>query len=391
MDNWKKCKLGDICSKVTSGGTPLTSNALYYNGIIPWLNTKEVKNCRIYETEKYISQLGLENSSAKWIEANSVIIAMYGATAGKVAINKIPLTTNQACCNLTINHEKADYNFIYYLILNNFETLEILATGAAQQNLNLNTITSLEITLPPLEEQRQIAAILSSIDDKIELLHEQNKTLEELAQTLFRHYFIENPNPSWQEKPLKDVCVILNGYAFKSKEYSQNGTKIVRTTNFKNGFIDNKDVIYIDNLENQYDKYLLRKNDFLLVMVGASLGNYVVVTSNVLPALQNQNMWNFRALEGISQHYLNYALRDIVKESIYGASGSAREFFQKNQFYEKNILVPSFEIMNNFEEEISEFYDKLNENLEQIQTLENMRDILIPKLLNGEIKVGGNQ
>ncbi|HED6832933.1 TPA: restriction endonuclease subunit S [Campylobacter coli] len=391
MNNWKKCKLGDICSKVTSGGTPLTSNALYYNGIIPWLNTKEVKNCRIYETEKYISQLGLENSSAKWIEANSVIIAMYGATAGKVAINKIPLTTNQACCNLTINHEKADYNFIYYLILNNFETLEILATGAAQQNLNLNTITSLEITLPPLEEQRQIAAILSSIDDKIELLHEQNKTLEELAQTLFRHYFIENPNPSWQEKPLKDVCVILNGYAFKSKEYSQNGTKIVRTTNFKNGFIDNKDVIYIDNLENQYDKYLLRKNDFLLVMVGASLGNYVVVTSNVLPALQNQNMWNFRALEGISQHYLNYALRDIVKESIYGASGSAREFFQKNQFYEKNILVPSFEIMNNFEEEISEFYDKLNENLEQIQTLENMRDILIPKLLNGEIKVGGNQ
>ncbi|HEG0607899.1 TPA: restriction endonuclease subunit S [Campylobacter coli] len=391
MNNWKKCKLGDICSKVTSGGTPLTSNALYYNGIIPWLNTKEVKNCRIYETEKYISKLGLENSSAKWIEANSVIIAMYGATAGKVAINKIPLTTNQACCNLTINHEKADYNFIYYLILNNFETLEILATGAAQQNLNLNTITSLEITLPPLEEQRQIAAILSSIDDKIELLHEQNKTLEELAQTLFRHYFIENPNPSWQEKPLKDVCVILNGYAFKSKEYSQNGTKIVRTTNFKNGFIDNKDVIYIDNLENQYDKYLLRKNDFLLVMVGASLGNYVVVTSNVLPALQNQNMWNFRALEGISQHYLNYALRDIVKESIYGASGSAREFFQKNQFYEKNILVPSFEIMNNFEEEISEFYDKLNENLEQIQTLENMRDILIPKLLNGEIKVGGNQ
>lgn len=391
MNNWKKCKLGDICSKVTSGGTPLTSNALYYNGIIPWLNTKEVKNCRIYETEKYISKLGLENSSAKWIEANSVIIAMYGATAGKVAINKIPLTTNQACCNLTINHEKADYNFIYYLILNNFETLEILATGAAQQNLNLNTITSLEIKLPPLEEQRQIAAILSSIDDKIELLHEQNKTLEELAQTLFRHYFIENPNPSWQEKPLKDVCVILNGYAFKSKEYSQNGTKIVRTTNFKNGFIDNKDVIYIDNLENQYDKYLLRKNDFLLVMVGASLGNYVVVTSNVLPALQNQNMWNFRALEGISQHYLNYALRDIVKESIYGASGSAREFFQKNQFYEKNILVPSFEIMNNFEEEISEFYDKLNENLEQIQTLENMRDILIPKLLNGEIKVGGNQ
>ncbi|VEJ05755.1 type I restriction enzyme, R subunit [Campylobacter lari] len=392
MNNWKKCKLGDICSKITDGshksppsqtsGFPMASvKDMEYNQIN--LNT-----CRKISKEDYLKLV----ASGCQPEINDILIAKDGSYLKHVfrVRKKEELVLLSSIAIIRPILEQVCPQFLTYVFKNKRFIEEIEAnyvTGAVIPRIVLRDFKEIEITLPPLEEQRQIAAILSSIDDKIELLHEQNKTLEKLAQTLFRHYFIENPNPSWQEKPLKDVCVILNGYAFKSKEYSQNGTKIVRTTNFKNGFIDNKDVIYIDNLENQYDKYLLRKNDFLLVMVGASLGNYVVVTSNVLPALQNQNMWNFRALEGVSQHYLNYALRDIIKESVYGASGSAREFFQKNQFYEKNILVPSFEIMNKFEEEISGFYDKLNENLEQIQTLENMRDILIPKLLNGEIKI----
>ncbi|HHY1437342.1 TPA: restriction endonuclease subunit S [Campylobacter jejuni] len=396
MNNWKKCKLGDICSKITDGshksppsqvsGFPMASvKDMEYNQIN--LNT-----CKKISKEDYLELV----ASGCQPEINDILIAKDGSYLKHVFCvrKKEELVLLSSIAIIRPILEQVCSKFLTYVFKNKRFIEEIEAnyvTGAVIPRIVLRDFKEIEILLPPLEEQRQIAAILSSIDDKIELLHEQNKTLEELAQTLFRHYFIENPNPSWQEKSLKDVCMILNGYAFKSKEYSQNGTKIVRTTNFKNGFIDNKDVIYIDNLENQYDKYLLRKNDFLLVMVGASLGNYVVVTSNVLPALQNQNMWNFRALEGVSQHYLNYALRDIIKESVYGASGSAREFFQKNQFYEKNILVPSFEIMNKFEEEISGFYDKLNENLEQIQTLENMRDILIPKLLNGEIKVGSNQ
>lgn len=391
MNNWKKCKLGDICSKITDGshksppsqasGFPMASvKDMEYNQIN--LNT-----CRKISKEDYLELV----ASGCQPEINDILIAKDGSYLKYVFCvrKKEELVLLSSIAIIRPILEQVCPQFLTYVFKNKKFIEEIEAnyvTGAVIPRIVLRDFKEIEILLPPLEEQKQIATILSSIDDKIELLHEQNKTLEKLAQTLFRRYFIENTNPSWQEKPLKDVCVILNGYAFKSKEYSQNGTKIVRTTNFKNGFIDNKDVIYIDNLENQYDKYLLRKNDFLLVMVGASLGNYVVVTSNVLPALQNQNMWNFRALEGVSQHYLNYALRDIIKESVYGASGSAREFFQKNQFYEKNILVPSFEIMNKFEEEISGFYDKLNENLEQIQTLENMRDILIPKLLNGEIR-----
>ncbi|MDY6196832.1 MAG: restriction endonuclease subunit S, partial [Sodaliphilus sp.] len=79
---WKITNIGSLCDRVCSGGTPKSTNNAYYNGNIPWLNTKEVNFNRIYDTEKNITQLGLENSSAKWISENSVIVAMYGATAG---------------------------------------------------------------------------------------------------------------------------------------------------------------------------------------------------------------------------------------------------------------------------------------------------------------------
>ncbi|MGI0407228.1 restriction endonuclease subunit S, partial [Helicobacter himalayensis] len=196
-EQWQEVRLGEVAEKITSGGTPKSNKDEYYNGTIPWLNTKEVKNNRIYFTEKTITETGLANSSAKWIEKDSVIVAMYGATAGKVAINKIPLTTNQACCNITLDALKADYNFIYYTLLHNFNRLDQMTSGAAQQNLNIGLIYGFNFLLPPIETQQQIAEILSSFDDKIDLLHRQNKTLESLAQTLFAHTFIDNPkNPN---------------------------------------------------------------------------------------------------------------------------------------------------------------------------------------------------
>ena len=103
MTEWKKVRLGDLCKNVYSGGTPKKSITEYYDGSIFWLNTKEINFNRIYETEKTISEKGLANSSAKYIPENTVVVAMYGTNAGKVAIAKNEMTTNQACCNLIID------------------------------------------------------------------------------------------------------------------------------------------------------------------------------------------------------------------------------------------------------------------------------------------------
>ena len=162
---WEKKKIEDICLNITSGGTPKSTNEAFYNPQeIPWLKTGEVNYCRIYDTEKYISKEGLYNSSAKIIPTNSVIVAMYGQgdTAGRVAINKIPLTTNQACCNLIINDKVADCEFVYYKLSTLYEKMVSLKNGGAQPNLNVKIIKSIEISLPPLPVQQRIASILST-------------------------------------------------------------------------------------------------------------------------------------------------------------------------------------------------------------------------------------
>lgn len=138
MEEWKEYRIGDLCKRVCSGGTPKSSVASYYDGNIPWLNTKEVSFNRIYHTERKITQEGLNNSSAKWIDKNSVVVAMYGATAGKCAITKTPLTTNQACCNLTIDESKTDYRYVYYALCNNYVRLASLANGERNKILMHN-------------------------------------------------------------------------------------------------------------------------------------------------------------------------------------------------------------------------------------------------------------
>ena len=158
---WKT--LGEICEKVCSGGTPLTSHSKYYEGNIPWLRTQDIDWQEIHDTEIKITEEAIANSSAKLIPENCVIVAMYGATAAKACINKIPLTTNQACCNLQIDEKQAHYKYAYYWICNEYERLRAQGEGS-QSNLNAKKIKSYPIPLPPLSEQRRIVEILDRFD-----------------------------------------------------------------------------------------------------------------------------------------------------------------------------------------------------------------------------------
>ncbi len=155
--------MGEICIKVSSGGTPPSGHGDYYGGSIPWLRTQEVDYAPITSTGVTISEEGVKNSSAKWIPENCVIVAMYGATAAKVAVNAIPLTTNQACCNLQVDPEKAEYRYVFHWISNEYESLRALGEGS-QSNLNKQKIMNYPIPVPPVDDQRRIASILDRFD-----------------------------------------------------------------------------------------------------------------------------------------------------------------------------------------------------------------------------------
>ncbi|EIA22590.1 Putative type I restriction enzyme (Specificity subunit) [Candidatus Arthromitus sp. SFB-mouse-SU] len=158
---WKE--LGEVCNNVCSGGTPPSGKSDYYGGEIPWLRTQEINFNDIHDTEIKITELGLKNSSAKYIHKNCVIIAMYGATVGKVAINKIPLTTNQACCNLEINGDIAVYRYVFYWLSNQYGYIKSLGQGS-QTNINSKIVKQLIIPIPPLSEQERIVSILDKFD-----------------------------------------------------------------------------------------------------------------------------------------------------------------------------------------------------------------------------------
>ena len=156
--------MGEICIKVCSGSTPNKKLDSYYEGgRIPWLRTQEVIFGEIWETSAYITDKAVRETSAKWIPANCVIVAISGASAGRCGINKIPLTTNQHCLNLEIDRSLALYKYVYYCICNQHEELLAKKEGA-RGDLNASRIKSLVIPLPELDKQRQIVETLDQFD-----------------------------------------------------------------------------------------------------------------------------------------------------------------------------------------------------------------------------------
>ena len=156
--------LQDVVKNSCSGGTPKKGVSEYYeDGNIPWLRTQEVVFRDICKTECFITESAVKNSAAKWIPENCVIVAISGATAGRCAINKIPLTTNQHCLNLEVDPEMALYRYVYYCICAKQEELLAKKEGA-RGDLNSTRILSLQIDLPSIEEQKRIISILDRFD-----------------------------------------------------------------------------------------------------------------------------------------------------------------------------------------------------------------------------------
>ena len=190
--SWRWDMIGKVC-KTGSGGTPLKLHKEYYvGGTIPWLRSGEVCNKYIDTTEMFITELGMGNSSAKWFPENSVLVAMYGATAGQVGILKIRATTNQAVCGILPN-EKFIPEFLYYSLLSAQKDLVSKATGNAQPNISQIKIKETSIPILDLDEQTQIVATLDELDAKCNILQDNyTKTIalcDDLKQSLLRKAF----------------------------------------------------------------------------------------------------------------------------------------------------------------------------------------------------------
>lgn len=162
--NASKVELRQVVKKSCSGVTPAKGHSEYYeNGTIPWLRTQDVRFNEIYEIDSFITEKAVNETAAKWIPENCVIVAISGASAGRCAINKIKTTTNQHCLNMEIDDSKALYKYVYYCVANQYQELLSRKQGA-RGDLNSSLILGLQIPLPSLEEQHRIVSILDRFD-----------------------------------------------------------------------------------------------------------------------------------------------------------------------------------------------------------------------------------
>ena len=190
-EGWRFRKVSEI-AEVVGGGTPKTKKPEYWGGDIPWLTPKDLSGEHfryVSRGERNITKAGIENSSARLVPPGTVLLTSR-APVGYVAMAKNPIATNQGFRSLVVNEEH-DPDFIYYLLLHNTDYLKQHASGSTFQELSGSTLKSLEFLIPPLSEQRAIAHILGSLDDKIELNQRMNKTLEAMARAIFKSWFID--------------------------------------------------------------------------------------------------------------------------------------------------------------------------------------------------------
>jgi type I restriction enzyme S subunit len=409
-NNWKTYRIEEICTNITSGGTPNTRKLEYYNGNIPWLKTQEVNFNRIYNTDVKITEDGLKKSSAKIIPKDSVIIAMYGATAGRLAINKIPLCTNQACCNLTINNTKADFQFIYYNLLSRFDRIADMAVGGAQQNLNAGMIKNLEVQLPPLQEQKSIASILSAIDDKIENNLAINKTLEEMAMALYKHWFVDFGPFQEGEFVESELGRIPKGWEVKRLEnfveVLSKGTtprmKDVEGLERKIPFLKVKDIksdgeININGLElipeethlKDLKRSILFENDLLFSIAGTigrvSIVNEKLNNSNCNQALAFIRLKEREKFKAIIYYWLKSddVQNKIQNSIVQGVQANVSLTVLK----ELELIEPSNEILIDFANKVNPILELVLKNQKENQTLTQLRDTLLPKLISGEVRL----
>ncbi|WP_064663544.1 restriction endonuclease subunit S [Pseudoalteromonas sp. MQS005] len=414
------------CGKIITGKTPSSKVDGAFGAGTLFVTPRDLDSRKyVTSTERELSSVGVDSVKKNVVPANSVLVSCIGSDMGKVALIKSDAVTNQQINSIIVDTENHNPEYVYYALLPLKNELKNAAGGTTMPILNKTDFGKFEIPLPELEAQNEIVRIITCLDSKISNNTAMNATLEKIAQRIFKSWFVDFdpvkanaeglpfdglspeiqalfPNEfeeselgmipkGWEVDTLQSQIDILNGYAFKSKDYSNEGIFVLRTKNFESGIVKKRadDVLLPNEFSMSHEKYLCKPFDYHLVMVGASIGDRGLIFEHQLPALRNQNMWCFRAKSEsiLSQYYIKYLLDSLVESRLGMASGSAREFFRKSDFGEIKTVFPDEKLLNKYNETIKPILERISTNEAQIETLTKIRDKLLPRLISGKITI----
>ncbi len=342
----------------------------------------------VNSSSRLITEKGLQGSSAKILPIGSVLFTSR-APIGYLGISEVELSTNQGFKSIVPNHNISNM-WLYYWLKNKTPYLQSLGSGSTFAEISGNTLKEVEILIPPLQEQKAIAEVLSSLDDKIELLQKQNETLETLAQTLFRQWFIEEADLSWEEVEISEELTITIGKTPPRKErHWFSNTEGIPWLSIKDM---GQQGIYINNTNEYLTKEAVDTHNVRVVPAESVLMSFKLTVGRV--AMNHQEIVTNEAIAhfyGFEQSRLtNYYVYLFLKQFNFRSLGSTSSIAQAvNSKTVKSIKipVPHSELMAEFTKNVEGLFEKIKLNTAQIQTLEQTRDTLLPKLMSGQVRV----
>ena len=394
-------KLSEI-GQIVAGGTPKTKIEEYWNGDVPWITPKDLSShagMYISRGERNISQVGLDNSSAKLLPKGTVLFTSR-APIGYVAIARNEVTTNQGFKSIIVDDEN-DNIFIYYLLKNNIDIIENHANGSTFKEISGSVMKSLEFGIPSLREQKAIAHILSTLDDKIEVNNQINKTLENMAQAIFKQWFVDFEFPNENGEPYKssggemvesELGTIPKGWEvvqFRDIFRFVKGKKpkTIAECEFK----DSEKYLTIDVLNRNSVLFCSKEKvieanseDVLMVMDGASSGAVYFGQKGVVAS-------TLAKLELISQkvsnQFLFYAIKYFENDIKTHTTGSAIPHTDKEYTYRLMIALPNdISLQTKIDDLLCDISDTFIAREQENAVLKATRDTLLPKLMSGEIR-----
>ena len=391
LEGWREVKLGEIC-EVIGGGTPRTDVPKYWGGEIPWLTPRDLSNFPgryISKGERNISDLGLSESSARLLPKGAVLLTTR-APIGYLAIAENEVTANQGFRSL-VPSKDTDSLFLFYLLKQNVEYLKSQSAGTTFGELAGSTLKSISFLFPPLLEQKAIAEVLSSLDDKIDLLHRQNKTLEDMAQALFRKWFVEDADEEWDEKLLGETVYISIGRTPPRKEFhwfskNQGNWKWISIKDMAESgvyFFNTSEYLTQDAVE-KFNIPVIPANTVILSFK-MTIGRVGITTEDML-SNEAIAQFKFSSNTPYSKEYLYFYLKNFRFDSL-GSTSSIVTSINTAMIKSMVIAIPYSEVIKKFNKVCIPLFDKIYFNQSQINKLSNLRDTLLPKLINGMVRV----
>jgi len=391
IQGWEIKKLGDVC-ETGAGGTPLKAHKDYYEGgTIPWIMSGEVSQGEVFEAKNFITEKGLKNSSAKLFPINTVLVAMYGATAGQVGILKFEACTNQAVCGILPNN-KTIPEYLFYCFLSKKDELVAQAVGGAQPNISQIKIRNTKIPLPPLPEQQSIVAILNeafAAIAKAKANAEQNlKNAKELFD-VYLHKYYTSKEEGWEEKNLKEVAEYFNGLTYSPKDVSNEGIIVLRSSNVQNDELDFNDIVRV-NLTVK-EKIIVKEGDILMCSRNGS-ARLVGKTATIKNLDEEMTFGTFMMIiRSPFNSYLSWFFKSTdFRNQIKGGENNMINQITRYMLDDVVISFPPTEKQN----EVVRQLDALSIEIKKLETiynqkindLEELKKSVLQKAFSGQLK-----